>query len=161
MEKLRADCFPVREHKLDMEAAIQTVEKGMRTQKSPEVTGQQNSRSVLEVFDELYACFYQGGSPLVTGFCTLLNESNQIRSCSKRTRRRKKQKNPYVAGSWSFCSISSRKLWTKQGTRNENDFGIHSAMLRFTVNKFHRGDLFLFFIIVFLIVWICHIIIIH
>lgn len=74
---LEQDCFPTKQHKLDIEAAVQTVEKGLRTQKSPEITGHGIPDNLLEVFDELYACFYQGGSRITAEFCTMLNDANQ------------------------------------------------------------------------------------
>ena len=71
------DCFRGKEYTLDIGAAVATVEKGLRTQKSPQVEGHELPDSVLKVFEDLYGCFYQGGSRLTADFCEMLNKADE------------------------------------------------------------------------------------
>lgn len=74
---LEQDFFRSKAYDLKLEAAIQMVEKGMRTQKSPAVTAPGIPDHILQVFDDVYACFYQGGSRITNEFCTMLNTAHQ------------------------------------------------------------------------------------
>lgn len=74
---LPQDCFRAKKFDINIEAGIQTVEKGMRTQKSPELQEQGIPEELLQVFASMYDCFYQGGSRITADFCTMLNDANQ------------------------------------------------------------------------------------
>ena len=63
---------------LDIEAAVKTVDQSMRTQKSPQLVEHPIPNDCIEVFDELYDCFYNKGAQLSEGFRSRLNATNDI-----------------------------------------------------------------------------------
>jgi len=74
----KSDLLASKKIGLSMEKAIETVDLSMRTQKKPIIEEHGIPSFCIETFDDLYQCFYSGGSRIESSLVQKLNQSNQL-----------------------------------------------------------------------------------